>query len=159
MWRYLVGLAAGVLLVLGGVLWWQSSAGAREVLPDAPAARTASIAVEPGADEVPLPPRASEKTREEKRFARYDKDKNGGVSRDEFLAARKRAFAKLDLNGDGALSFDEYAIKGRERFAKADADKTGVLTAAEFATTRVVRATRSAAKCPPARETSEEGGS
>ena len=37
-------------------------------------------------------PARSEKTREEKRFLRSDHDKNGAISRDEFLAARRRNF-------------------------------------------------------------------
>jgi hypothetical protein len=147
MWRYLVGLAAGVLLVAGGVLWWRSSAVARQTLPDAPAARAANAAA---GDPMPEPPAASEKTREEKRLSRIDKDKNGTVSRDEFLAARQRNFAKLDINGDGKLAFDEYAVKGIERFTGADADKSGALTAAEFATTRVARTAKPTCRCPSA---------
>jgi hypothetical protein len=146
MWRYLVGLAAGVMLMAGGVLWWKSTAMARHTLPDAPQAAAASGGVGEGLPELPM---ASEKTREEKRLSRIDHDKNGQVSRDEFLAARRRNFAKLDVDGDGKLSFEEYAVKGIERFAEADKDKTGALTAAEFATTRVARKA-SATRCPPA---------
>jgi hypothetical protein len=146
MWRYLVGLAAGVMLMAGGVLWWKSSALARHTLPDAPQA----VAVGSGAGgDLPELPMASDKTREEKRLSRIDHDKNGQVSRDEFLAARRRNFAKLDVDGDGKLSFEEYAVKGIERFAEADKDKTGALTASEFATTRVTRKT-STTRCPPA---------
>ena len=57
-------------------------------------------------------PEASAKTREEKRFARYDKDKDGKVEAMEYLAARQRNFAKLDLDHNGAPSFQEYAVKG-----------------------------------------------
>jgi hypothetical protein len=145
MWRYLVGMVAGVLLVAGGVLWWRNTADAGQALPEAPpAARTGD------ADEAPPPPpEASEKTREERRFARYDRDKDGLVSRDEFLAARRRAFAKLDTNGDGRLSFEEYAVRGIERFAKADADHSGALAPAEFLSTRIVRKTGTTPRCPP----------
>ena len=96
------------------------------------------------------PPQASERTREEKRFARYDKDKNGAVGRDEYLAARRKNFDKLDTNNDGRLSFEEYAIKGETKFAAADRDRNGALNATEFATTRVVRKTKSRRNCPPA---------
>jgi len=145
MWRYLVGLFAGVLLVAGGVLWWKSTAIARHALPDAPA-EAASAGAGEGLPELPM---ASEKTREEKRLSRLDHDKNGEVSRDEFLAARRRNFAKLDVDGDGKLSFEEYAVKGVERFAAADKDKTGALNAAEFATTRLARKAATT-RCPPA---------
>jgi hypothetical protein len=151
MWRYLVGLVAGVLLVAGGVLWWKSTAIARHTLPDAPA----QVAAAAAGEALPELPMASEKTREEKRLSRIDHDKNGEVSRDEFLAARRRNFAKLDVDGDGKLSFDEYAVKGVERFAAADKDKTGALTAAEFATTRIARKD-SATRCPPANRPADQ---
>lgn len=148
MWRYLVGMAAGVLLVLGGVWWWRDPATARHLLPAAPLALATRD--EGGGDPVPEPPAASEKTREEKRFSRYDHDRNGAVSRDEFLAARRKAFAKLDTNGDGKLDFEEYAVKTTTRFAAADADKSGTLTPAEFATTKIQRKAKVNPRCPPA---------
>jgi Ca2+-binding EF-hand superfamily protein len=95
------------------------------------------------------PPQASEKTREEKRFNRYDRDKNGGVAADEYLFSRRKAYAKLDSNGDGKLSFDEYAVKTITKFNGADKDRSGILTPAEFLTTRVVRAKPKSTNCPP----------
>ena len=93
-------------------------------------------------------PQATEKTREEKRFDRYDHDKNGKIDRDEYLLARHKNFAKLDTNGDGKLSFEEYAAKAIVKFSTADSDHSRTLDHAEFATTRVVRKTRP--RCPPA---------
>jgi len=148
MWRYFVGALAGVLLVAGGVLVWQNTATASDQRPALPL-RLAAAPVD-GDEAVPEPPAASARTREEKRFARYDRDRNGAVSRDEFLNARRRAFAKLDTDGDGRLSFEEYAVKGTKRFADADADRDGRLGAPEFATTRVVRKARPDPRCPPA---------
>jgi hypothetical protein len=63
-------------------------------------------------------------------FARYDKDKDASVSRDEYLITRKKAFARLDLNGDGRLGFDEYAAATTRKFGKADRDGDGALAAA-----------------------------
>ena len=83
----------------------------------------------------PEPPEASAKNREEKRFSRADKDKNGRIEREELLASRRKAFAKLDKNGNGSLSFEEWADKTIEKFDKADKDRTGSLTQAEYATT------------------------
>ena len=60
---------------------------------------------------LPTPPEATPKSREEKRFSRADKDKNGRIEREELLASRRKAFAKLDKNGNGALSLDEWAVK------------------------------------------------
>lgn len=97
-------------------------------------------------------PAADEATKEEKRFNRTDKDKNGAIARAEFLFTRQRAFAKLDTNSDGTVSFEEYAAKTAEKFVKADSDKSGVLDRREFATTRVVRKAKpqpQRADCPP----------
>lgn len=149
MWRYLVGLAAGVLLMGGGLLWLHQGAAARHALPMLAAAPSAGAPADEPAEALPEPPAASARTREEKRFSRYDHDRNGAVSRDEFLAARRKAFAKLDVDHDGKLSFDEYATKTETRFGAADADHSGTLTPAEFATTRVVRKARPRTGCPP----------
>jgi len=140
MWRYLAGAAGGLLLA---VLLQDRDAGPRI----APAPLQAAEP-EPVAD----PPAATEKTREEKRFARYDKDRDGKVSREEFLASRRKAYAKLDTNGDGRLSFEEWSAKTAERFGKADGDKSATLTAEEFATTRIARKTTRPAPCVPESE-------
>ena len=148
MGRFLAGVASALLLVAAGLFLWRStSAQEANGLPAARAGLASPLAAEP-LDE---PPSASEKTREEKRFSRYDKDRNGQIARDEYLAARRKAFAKLDTNGDGKLSFEEYSVKAIDKFAKADADKSGTLSAAEFATTRVVRKERPRPDCPPQR--------
>jgi hypothetical protein len=130
--RFLAGAAACFLLLTGAFLIWQSRA---EHSTGFSAAQGA-----PGADGslfggTPLrAPEASEKTREEKRFSRYDKNKDGKVQADEYLAARHRNFDKLDLDHSGALSFQEYAAKGIEKFNDAGGRK-GWLTAAEFVAT------------------------
>jgi hypothetical protein len=152
-WRYLVGMAAGVLLMAGGVFWWRTAAIAGHSLPGIPL--VASSGASASDDAMPEPPTASDKTREQKRLSRIDHDKDGKVSRDEFLAARRRNFAKLDKDGDGKLSFDEYAAKAIERFNDADKDKTGSLNAAEFATTKAVRQARPT-RCPPPAKAKDE---
>lgn len=87
-------------------------------------------------------------TKEQRRFNRYDHDKNGEITQEEYLASRRKAFAKLDLNGDGKLSFDEYSAKAIKKFAVADASHDGKLTPVEFATTAVKRKPRPI-NCPP----------
>jgi hypothetical protein len=72
---------------------------------------------------------------QDKRLARYDKNKNGIVEQAEYSASRRKAFDKLDSNADGKLSFDEYALKTVQKFEGADANRNGKLEAAEFATT------------------------
>ena len=87
------------------------------------------------------------KTTEEKRLARYDKDRDGLVSKDEYLANRRKSFEKLDLNHDGKLSFEEYAAKAEAKFDAADERHTGKLTPEEFAATAAKRHPR--ARCAP----------
>lgn len=144
MWRYLAGALGGLLLAGGGLVLWQGRDGGPHIAP------AQLQAAEP--TPAPEPPAATEKTREEKRFARYDKDKDGKVSREEFLASRRKAYAKLDTNGDGRLSFEEWSAKTTDRFAKADGDKSATLTAEEFETTRIARKTTRPAPCVPESE-------
>jgi Ca2+-binding EF-hand superfamily protein len=85
---------------------------------------------------VPLEaPEASPKSREQKRFSRADKDKNGRIEREELLGPRRKAFAKLDKNGNGTLAFEEWAVTTIDKFKGADKDRSGWLTPAEYATT------------------------
>jgi hypothetical protein len=80
-------------------------------------------------------PEASPKSREEKRFNRADKDKNGKIESEELLDARRKAFGKLDTNGNGTLNFEEWAVTTIDKFKGADRDRSGWLTPAEYATT------------------------
>lgn len=147
MGRFVAGVASAVLLMAAGAFLWQSLNSPASAIPEPPPAVSAPL----GLADVAPPLEATEKTREEKRFSRYDKDKNGAISRAEYLLSRQKAYAKLDTNGDGRLSFEEYAVKTSAKFAKADGDGTGALTAAEFLTTRVVRKSSSSKNCPPPR--------
>ncbi len=142
MWRYLVGAVAALLLAGAGVLLFRGKATAERLLP--------AMAAQSAGGELPDDvPEATAKTREQKRFNRYDKDKNGAITREEYLANRRKAYARLDTNHDGILQFDEWAAKAEAKFAAADADKNGAMNAAEFATTAVKRKTRVAKGCPP----------
>ena len=132
--RFLAGAAACFLLLTGAFLFWQSRAAETSLLPEAPPARMAGPALVAQTG-VPAAPEASPKSREERRFSRADKDKNGRIEREELLASRRKAFAKLDKNGNGALSFDEWAVKTIDKFAGADKDRSGWLDAPEYATT------------------------
>lgn len=149
MWRYVVGTAAVAAMAGAGLLVFGGPEKAA-ALPPAPAQSTASVA--------PLPdvaPTATDLTREQRRFGRYDKDRDGGVTREEYLAQRRKAYAKLDVDGDGRLSFDEWAVKATTKFAGADRDRSGTMSATEFATTAVKR--KPAPRCPPTRVADEEG--
>ena len=143
MWRFLAGAAASFLLLTGAFLLWQSRAQGPN-LPSAPQPRAAGASFF-SADQPLEAPEASAKTREEKRFSRADKNKDGKIETDEYFAARKRNFDKLDVDHNGALSFNEYAAKAIEKFQGADADHSRWLTPAEFATTAPPQAKRKAA--------------
>ena len=134
MMRFFAGMLSTLLLVAAGIFIWKSRAESEALVPPPP---------QPAALVTPLkptvsgePPAASPKSREEKRFARADKDDDGRITRAELMEPRRKAFARLDADGNGNLSFDEWAVKTSEKFAGADADRDGALTAAEFATTK-----------------------
>jgi hypothetical protein len=155
-WRYLVGAAGALLLAGGGLLWWKTTAVAeRTAIHGSQSSGTADTATGAGDADLPEPPAATEKSKEQRRFARYDKDKDGAVTRQEYLANRRKNFDKLDKNGDGVLSFDEYATKAVDKFAEADADHNGKLSPTEFATTRVQRKSKPRG-CPPAAAAQDE---
>ncbi|HSX53923.1 MAG TPA: histidine kinase [Sphingomonas sp.] len=144
MWRYFVGGIAALLMAGAGVFLFQSRA-TPEPVPPAPRAAQSEAAGEPA----PLAevPRAPDRSREEKRFDRSDKDRNGAVTLAELQQPRRKAFAKLDGNGDGKLSFEEWTVRTSTRFAEADKDKSGGLTRAEFATTAPKRRTTARPQC------------
>lgn len=133
MWRFLAGASACFLFMTGAFLLWQGRAQDRPVLPPPPAeAGPPTMIVQPARI---APPEATPKTREQKRFSRADKDKDGRIAREELLGPRRKAFAKLDTNGNGSLSIEEWAVRTIDKFAGADKDRSGWLTPAEFATT------------------------
>lgn len=140
MWRFMAGVASALLLVGAGLFLWKGVAQSEDPVP--PPKAPLVMRQEPLA---PLP--SAERSREEKRFDRYDKDRDEKITKAEYLAPRQKAFARLDANGDGRLSFEEWAAKTSGKFAKADADGSGILDRAEFATTRAKRSARPRCAC------------
>ncbi|NUQ18025.1 MAG: EF-hand domain-containing protein [Sphingomonas sp.] len=145
MLRFLAGAASCFLLLTGAFLIWQSRADERPDLPAAPAPRAYSASMLSGAQPLQAP-EATPQSREQKRFSRYDRNKDGKVEADEYLAARRRNFDKLDLDHNGALSFQEYAIKGIQKFQAAGGSK-GWLSPAEFVATAPPPAKRKTCSC------------
>lgn len=139
--NFVAGVLSALLLTAAGLFFWRGWAQAPDPVP-APPARLAQAdttyrpAVLRDPTRPRTPPAASEKTREEKRFGRADKDDDGRITRAELLEPRRKAFAKLDVNGDGRLAFEEWAVKTVAKFEGADDDGTGFLTAAEYAQTK-----------------------
>lgn len=154
MWRYLAGVGAVTLATTAYFLFGINSRSQRPAVAPPPLA----AAVRLSGESLAPPPAADERDREAKRFARFDSDRNGAVSRDEFLATRHKAYAKLDTNHDGNISFDEFSVRSLDRFAKADGDASASLNRAEFAATRPVRHARPRPDCPPTlRQEGEDG--
>ena len=140
MLRYIAGVASALLLIAAGIFLWKSSAQAEDPIPPAPrpnAARSIFAQAEEGSGPRAIQaPAASEKSKEEKRFARADKNEDGRITLAELYEPRRKAFGKLDGNGDGRLSFEEWAQSTAEKFSKADADRSAWLSPREYASTK-----------------------
>ena len=118
------------MFTAGGFFLWRSNAEEQTDLPPPPveARSPAFLRQSP----LSRPPSAPERSKEEKRFARADKDSDGRISKVELLQPRQKAFGKLDTDGDGKLSFDEWTVKTTEKFANADVDRSGWLNPSEY---------------------------
>ena len=101
--RFLAGAVACLLMMTGAFLLWQGHAQEVPALPPAPdqSGPPSILAAKPLEA-----PHATEKSREEKRFNRSDRDNDGRIVLGELLEPRKKSYAKLDKNGDGKLSFE-----------------------------------------------------
>lgn len=143
-----------MLLVAGGLFWWQSRAS-NEEQPRAPlVAAPAPDLTLPEGDENAFgaapPPglaRATPEMREQRRFQRFDRNRDGIVTRVEMLSTRTAAFKKLDTDGNNLLSFEEWAVATANRFDGADANKDSKLSAAEFAKTAPPLRAKPKCKC------------
>jgi len=144
--RFLAGVASCFLLLTGAFLLWQGRAQG-PVGPAAPSPRMAAAPAPMTLSPIPAAPVADAKSKEEKRFARADKNEDGRVSLAELVDPRRKAFARLDLNQDGKLGFEEWAVKTIDKFEGADADKNNWLTAAEYAATAPKRKAKPACAC------------
>ena len=135
-----------------GLFWWQGRAAVEEAAPP-PAVQLSAPdpdslpTADAGSLKGPAPPEATELTREEQRFFRYDRNRDRRVTRNEMLSTRSEAFRKLDRDGNNLLDFEEWAVATGNRFDKADANGDRELDMAEFRST----APRPAAKKPACR--------
>ena len=140
MTRYLAALASCLLLITGAVLLWQGREDSAKAVPLPPPPLNAAGPAAPLSE----PPEATPKSREEKRFARADKDDDGRITLAELTDPRRKAFAKLDKDGNGTLKFEEWAVKTIDKFEGADKDRSGWLAPVEYATTAPKPAKRKA---------------
>jgi EF hand len=130
--RFLAGAGSALLLAGAGFFIWSGLAqDDDDPVPDAPAQSGST----PTAGPPGQPPSADERSREQRRFDRLDRDNDGKVGQAEYLLSRRRAFDRLDANHDGHLAFEEWALSSSRRFAEADANHDASLSRPEFATT------------------------
>ncbi|WP_126174884.1 EF-hand domain-containing protein [Tsuneonella rigui] len=138
--RLILGGFITLVLVGIGLFWWQGRAEVEQGAPP-PMAQPAK----PSPDDLPTgaaqnlrgpaPPQATELSKEEQRFFRYDRNRDRRITRNEMLSTRSDAFRKLDKDGNNLLDFEEWAVATAQRFDQADRNRNRELDLAEFATT------------------------
>ena len=138
--RIVLGALIALALTGLGLFWWQGRAEVERGAPrPQPAEASANLpeipASDPGDMVGPAPPEATELTKEQRRFFRYDRNRDWRITRTEMLSSRTEAFRKLDKDGNNLLDFEEWAVATVEKFESADANGDNELTPAEFATT------------------------
>lgn len=154
--RTILGAVAALLMAAAGLFWWQGKAATEAAAPPQPPGSGEAVAA-PAL--VALPdedgdgligeelPQADEETREERRFNRFDRNRDNIISRTELLQPRVAAFKKLDTDRNNLLSFEEWAVASSNRFKGADGNGDGTLTRKEFASTRPKPVKKPACKC------------
>jgi len=136
-----LGVFLGLLFASVGMFWWQGRAQVEANAPPPPEPEEELVIdpeqlpeTDPGDMVGPAPPEASELTREQRRFFRYDRNRDRIITRNEMLSSRSDAFRKLDVDGNNLLTFEEWAVRTSDRFKEMDGDGNARLTPAEFAT-------------------------
>lgn len=136
--RIVLGGFGALVLASIGLFWLQGRAEVEEAAPPPAVPELAPTGL-PSADiaglEGPSPPEASELSQEQRRFFRYDRNRDLRITRDEMLSTRTAAFRDLDVDGNNLLTFEEWAVTTVNRFEAADADGNRELTPKEFAAT------------------------
>ena len=153
--RVVLAALAVLLLAAAGVFWFT---GREAVATGAPPPELVDDLGTPGDPNAlpsadargmrgPSPPEATEMSREQRRFARFDRNGDRIISRNELLSTRTAAFRKLDLDGNNLLTFEEWAVTTANRFKAADRDGNLQLTPDEFRTTAPKPAQKPACRC------------
>ena len=152
--RTLLGAFAAMVLLALGLFYWQGRA-VQDVgqappspdLADSDGGPEALPSADVGDIQGPTLPEAAGMSDEQRRFARYDRNRDLIISRNEMLSTRTSAFRKLDRDGNNLLTFEEWAVATVDRFEGADSNDDDRLTPAEFATTRRVPTPRATSTC------------
>lgn len=144
--RVILGSFITLMLAGIGLFWWQGRAQVEEAAPppeviaaettESPADDSELPEADPGDLIGPTPPEATQLTREQQRFFRYDRNRDLRITRNEMLSTRTKDFRKLDKDGNNLLTFEEWAHTTVSRFEKADGNGDRELTQKEFAKTR-----------------------
>lgn len=139
--RVALGAVGALLLVSAGLFWWQGRAELERGAPPPDISGTGApsdVAIAlPSADphgRGPGLPGAAKRlqSKEEKRFTRFDKNRDGQIGRAEMLSTRVKAFQKIDLNHDNLLTFEEWAVKTSNRFKEIDRNGDGIVSRQEL---------------------------
>lgn len=152
--RIVLGAVAALLLVGAGLFWWQGRAATEHGVPP-PGPPVAELTEEPlpfanGAGmRGAAPPEVDPVSREQRRFDRLDRDRDGRITANEMLAPRATAFRKLDVDHNNLLSFQEWSVRTASRFGGADGNRDGSLTREEFATTKPKPGKHPVCRCTP----------
>lgn len=154
--RIVLGALAALMFVAAGLFWRQGRAEIEvgEVPPliepsSAPADDPDALPTAMVDDAIgPALPESTDLTREQRRFGRHDRNRDGRITRNELLSSRTAAFRKLDIDGNNLLTFEEWAVRTVDRFEDADKNADRELSPAEFRTTRPKkRAVKSKCRC------------
>ena len=99
--RIVLGALVALALAGLGTFWWEGRAQVERAAPPPEQLATTEVLPElppsePGDMVGPAPPEASELTREQRRFFRYDRNRDWRITRTEMLSSRTDAFRKLD---------------------------------------------------------------
>jgi hypothetical protein len=138
--RIVLGAVVTMILLAVGLFWLQGRAEVEQgAPPPEPVPAAPAPDVMPSADISGMrgaaPPEATELTREQRRFFRYDRNRDLKISRNEMLSSRTAAFRRLDTDGNNLITFEEFAVATADRFDGADKNGDGWLSPEEFATT------------------------
>jgi hypothetical protein len=140
--RLVLGAVATLLLLAAGLFWLQGRAELERGAPppdlSAPAKPGDAPIVLPSADAdgrrgpgLPGSARAQQ-SKEDRRFNRFDRNRDGRIDRTEMLSTRVKAFQKLDLDHNNLLTFEEWAVKTSNSFKEVDRNGDGVVSRAEL---------------------------
>lgn len=153
--RIIVGAVSALMLASAGLFWWQGRAELERGAPppELTGAGAGDAPIElPSADPngrrgAALPGVAKRQmSTDEKRFNRYDKNRDGSISRPEMLTTRVNGFKKLDLNRDNLLTFEEWAVKTANRFKEIDRNGDGIVNREELRAFQAAKDAKSKAK-------------